>query len=221
MGTRVLRLGDHHRGVRLRELERDLLRSGDATQRDLVRSALIVGDVEVDGRVRAGLSDRHALEVAALVGRRRERRVPARINGYRSVIDRTVDRLCLHFKAFGLVRVIGLGIVRVGVVRIGLGIRVVRIRVVRVRLIGIGIIRVGIDGLLLLFHRQCARLNGRIEVRIGDRRANLVLARRRALVGIAGVLDLHARSVNHTLQTRSKSGIRLPLKPLDVIDFHR
>ena len=118
---------------------------------------------------------------------------------------------------------IGIRIVRVRVSR------VVRIRVARVRLIGIGlvrlvrvrIIRIGIDGLLLLLHRQRAGLNLDIEVRIGDRRINLVLTRRGALIGVADVLNLHARSVNRALQARGKRGIRLPLEALGVIDFHR
>ena len=212
VGARVLRLSDHFRSVRLRELERDLLRSGDATQRDLVRSALIVGDIEIDALVRTVLRDRRPFEVATLVGRRRERRVPTRINGYRSVIDRTVDSLCLHFKPFGLVRVIGLGIVRIGVIRIGLG--------VRVRLIGIGIIRVGVDGLLLPLHRQRARLDDDVEVRVGNRRANLVRARWRILIGITGVLDLHARGADRALQARGERGVRLPLVALGVIDLY-
>ena len=239
VGTRVLRLGDHLRSVRLRELERDLLRRGNAAQRDLVRSALIVGDVEVDGRVRAGLSDRHALEVAALVRRRRDGNTLARSNGDRAVVDRAVDRLDRHLVIDGHVRVIGPGLVRIGaririgVIRIGLGgrfwivgIRIIGVRIrVRVRLIGIGVVRVGnhrvrIDGLLLLFHRQRSGHDHDIEVRIGDIRADLVLARRRILVRVAGVLDLHARGIYRTLQGRGKRRVRLPLVALGVIDFH-
>ena len=248
MGARVLRLSDHFRSVRLRELERDLLRRGNAAQRDLVRSALIVRDVEVDARIRAGLRDRRALEVAALVGRRRDGHTLARSNGDRTVVDRTVDRLCLHFKAFGLVRVIGPGIVRVGVIRIGLigvgfgarlrivGIRIIRVGVVgvgirvrvrligiwvaRVRLTGVGVVRVGIDRPLLLLHRQSSGHDLDVEVRIGDRRINLVLARRRALVGVAGVLDLRARSVNRTLQGRGERRVRLPLEAFSIVDLH-
>ena len=199
VGARILRLGDHLRSVRLHELECDLLRRGDATQRDLVRSTLIVGDIEIDGLVRAGFRDRHSLEVASLVGRRRERHISARINGDGSVVNRTVDRLCRHLKALWLVRVIGLGV----------------IRIVRVRNH-----RVGIDGLLLLFHRQRSGHDLDIEVRVGDRRADLVLASRRALIGIAGVLGLHTRSVNRTLQARGKRWVRLSLEALGVVNLH-
>ena len=244
VGTRVLRLGDHLRSVRLRKLERDLLRSGDATQRDLVRSALIVGDVEIDGLVRTVLRDRRPFEVATLVGRRRERRVAAGINSYRSVVDRAVDRPCRHLKALGLIRVIGFGIVRIRIVRIRLirvglgvwvrftGIRIIRIgvrlrivgvRIIRVGVVGVGIRndRVGINGFLLLLHRQRTGLNLDVEVRIGDRRINLVLTRRRILVRVAGVLDLHARGIYRTLQGRGERRVRLSLEALGVIDFHR
>ena len=47
----VLRLRDHTRSVRLRKLERDLLRCGDIAQRDLVRPALVIRNVEVNGRI--------------------------------------------------------------------------------------------------------------------------------------------------------------------------
>ena len=263
VGARVLRLGDHLRSVRLRELERDLLRNGDATQRDLVRSALIVRDVEVDDLVRTVLRDRRPFEVATLVGRRRERRVAAGINSYRSVVDRAVDRPCRHLKALGLIRVIGFGIVRIRIVRIrlirvGLGVwvrftgiriirvgvrlRIVGVRIIRVGVVGVGIRirpirvrvvrirvirivrirndRVGINGLLFLFHRQRSGHDLDIEVRVSDRRANLVLASRRALIGIAGVLDLHARGIYRTLQGRGERRVRLPLEALGVVDLH-
>ena len=243
VGARVLRLSDHLRSVRLRELERDLLRSGDATQRDLVRSALIVGDVGVDARIRAGFRDRHALEVATLVGRRRDGHTLARSNGDRAVVDRAVDRLDRHLVIDGHVRVIGPGLVRIRIIGVGFGVRLrivgvriirvgvvgvgirVRVRligiwVVRVRLIGVGVVRVGIDRPLLLFHRQSSGHDHDIEVRIGDIRADLVLARRRILVRVAGVLDLHAGGIGRALQARGERGIRLPLVAFGVIGLH-
>ena len=51
MDAHVLRLRDHTRSVRLRKLERDLPRCGDIAQRDLVRPALVIRNVEVNGRI--------------------------------------------------------------------------------------------------------------------------------------------------------------------------
>ena len=51
VSAHVLRLGNHTRSVRLRKLERDLLRCGDIAQRDLVRPALVIRNVEVNGRI--------------------------------------------------------------------------------------------------------------------------------------------------------------------------
>ena len=135
VGAHVLRLRDHTRHVRLCELKRNPLRRGDIAQRDLVRPALVIRNVEVDGLVRADLRNRHALEVAPLVGRRRKGRIPALNNRNRSIVDRTVDRLRRHLVALGF-----------------------------------------------LLDRQRARGNRDIEVRIGDRRVDLVLTRRRFLI---------------------------------------
>ena len=102
VGAHVLRLRDHTRHVRLRELKRNLLRRGDIAQRDLVHPALVIRNVEVDGLVRADLRNRHALEIATLVRRRRKGRIPAFNNRNRSIVDRTVNRLRRHLVALGL-----------------------------------------------------------------------------------------------------------------------
>ena len=170
----VLRLRDHTRSVRLRKLERDLLRCGDIAQRDLVRPALVIRNVEVNGRIRAGLHDRHALEVAALVGRRREGRVPALNNRNQSIVDRTVDCLRRHLVVLGL-----------------------------------------------LLDRQRAGVDRGIKVRIGDRRVDLVLTRRRFLIRRAEVRDLYVRRVATAHQAGGKFGVLLTLKALGIVDLHQ
>ena len=101
VGAHVLRLRDHTRHVRLCELKRNPLRRGDTAQRDFVRPALVIRNVEIDGLVRADLRNRHPLEIATLVGRRRKGRIPTLNNRNRSIIDRTVDRLRRHLVALG------------------------------------------------------------------------------------------------------------------------
>ena len=174
VGAHVLRLRDHTRHVRLRKLERDLLRRGDIAQRDLVRAALVIRNVEVNCRIRAGLRNRHALEVAPLVGRRRKGRIPALNNRNRSIVDRTVNRLRRHLVALGF-----------------------------------------------LLDRQCAGGDRDIEVRIGDRRVDLVLTRRRLLIRRAEVRDLYVRGIATAHQARGKLGILLTLKALGIVDLHQ
>ena len=174
MDAHVLRLRDHTRSVRLRKLERDLLRCGDIAQRDLVRPALVIRNVEVNGRIRACLRDRHALEVAALVGCRREDRVPALNNRNQSIIDRTVDCLRRHLVVLGL-----------------------------------------------FLDRQRAGVDRDIKVRIGDRRVNLVLTRRRFLIRRAEVRNLYVRGVATAHQAGGKLGILLALKAFGIVDLHQ
>lgn len=97
-------------------------------------------------------------------------------------------------------------------------------RIPRIRLVGIGrpgLIRVRVAGLRLLLHRQRTELNRDIKVRVGDRRLDLVLARRGTLVGDAGVLDLHARGIDRPLKARGKRWVRLSLEALGVVNLHR
>ena len=174
MGAHVLRLRDHTRHVRLRELKRNLLRRGDIAQRDLVRPALVIRNVEVDGLVRADLRNRHALEIATLVRRRRKGRIPALNNRNRSIVDRTVNRLRRHLVALGL-----------------------------------------------LLDRQRSGIDRDIEVRVGDRRIDLVLTRRRFLIRRAEVCNLYVRGIATTHQAGGKLGIRLALKALGIVDLHQ
>ena len=174
VGAHVLRLRDHTRHVRLRELKRNLLRRGDIAQRDLVRPALVIRNVEVDGLVRVGLRNRHPLEIATLVRRRRKGRIPALNNRHRGVVNRTVDRLRRHLVA-----------------------------------------------LEFLLDRQCAGGDRDIEVRVGDRRIDLVLTRRRFLIRRAEVCNLYVRGIATTHQAGGKLGIRLALKAFGIVNLHQ
>ena len=83
VSTRTLRLSEHLRSRSLREFERDLLWSTHAAQCDLVRPALVVGNIEVIGitgrTVLASLfGNGRARQVAALIGRRRKRHLAIR-----------------------------------------------------------------------------------------------------------------------------------------------
>ena len=101
VSTRILRLSEHLRGRSLREFKRDLLRRTHAAQRDLVRPALVVGNIEVIGitgrTVLASLfGNGHARQVAALIGRRRKRHLAIRSDRSSLRIDRSVDRSGRH-----------------------------------------------------------------------------------------------------------------------------
>ena len=101
VSTRILRLSEHLRSRSLREFKRDLLRSTHATQCDLVRPTLIVRNIKVIGIASRTFITRffgnsHARQVAALIGRRRKRRLAIRSDQSRLRINRSVDRSGRH-----------------------------------------------------------------------------------------------------------------------------
>ena len=101
VSTRILRLSEHLWSRSIREFKRDLLRSTHAAQRDLVRPALVVGNIKVIGiagrTVLASLfGNGHARQVAALIGRRRKRHLAIRSDRSGLWINRSFDRSGRH-----------------------------------------------------------------------------------------------------------------------------
>ena len=101
VSTRILRLSEQLRSRSLREFKRDLLRRTHAAQCDLVRPALVVGNIKVIGvasrTVLASLfGNSHARQIAPLIGRRRKRRLAIRSDRSSLRIDRSVDRSGRH-----------------------------------------------------------------------------------------------------------------------------
>ena len=96
VSTRILRLSEHLRSRSLREFKRDLLWSTHAAQCDLVRPALVVGNIKVIGvasrTVLASLiGNSHARQIAPLIGRRRKRHLAIRSDRSSLRINRSVD----------------------------------------------------------------------------------------------------------------------------------
>ena len=73
----------------------------------------------------------------------------------------------------------------------------------------------------LFLDRQRAGVDLDIKVRIGNRRVNLVLTRRRFLIRRAKVRNLYVRGVATAHQAGGKLGILLALKAFGIVDLHQ